>query len=544
MSQNDSRLTALTSTTGKAIACLTLKRPSTNSSRISAKVPGPMKRLLLLLLFLPFSLPAQTNSAAGNLTAASASCLSTNCVSLRFYPNTIYSTITLGGTFSATVQFEVSGDYGVTWVAASVASSTSAGTTQFTIGGYTNIRARVSSFVSGTVVVTIIGSTQAGGTGGAFSGLTAGTNINTGLFSLQQTGVYTNTQQNEYFTSQLNGCSPSTEFHTIQSQYATEAISGCASAPSGTTALGVFGVGGYANTSQSSSGGTVADSIGVYGQCRSLVAGGGCWGVNGGASDGWPGTGVASRLEGGEFDIWVANAGTTGFGVQVTGNMTAQPAFNASSAGAMPAFNVSKPSGGVFTAGFSCAVGSTDNGVNRGNCLDISPYSGGANSVSQAINFHSLNGRSTAINGQLLQVTNPAGNAELVFTGQSVRTSRFSVFGTAYSGADSAIALGAAWGSTGAKSAATGVDGSFGFTITPSGTGIAANPTFTVTFKDGAWGVVSATAPGADCSMDPTGTGTIALVGVHTTSTTLVGTFIGTPSTGLTYLFNCNVTGR
>jgi len=123
-----------------------------------------MKRLLLTilaLLVLPICSFAQTNTAAGNLTAASASCLATNCTTLRFYPNTISATITLSGTWSATVQFEVSGDFGNTFVAApGTASSTSNGSTQFGVGGYTNIRARVSAFTSGTVVVTVVGATQ------------------------------------------------------------------------------------------------------------------------------------------------------------------------------------------------------------------------------------------------------------------------------------------------------------------------------------------------------------------------------------------------
>lgn len=133
------------------------------------------KPFLAFLLLLPFVVQAQTtNSAAGNLTAASASCLSTNCVSLRFYNNTAAATITLSGTWSATVQFELSGDFGNTWVSASTASSTSTGVTQFTpLGGYTNIRARVSSYVSGTVVVTIVASLQTSATTTIIGGGTA-----------------------------------------------------------------------------------------------------------------------------------------------------------------------------------------------------------------------------------------------------------------------------------------------------------------------------------------------------------------------------------
>ena len=123
--------------------------------------------ILLCLILLPVSLRAQggTNNVFGNITTNGASCatpITANCVSLRFQPNTIYSTITLSGTWTGTISFEVSGDYGVTWVAApATTSSTSNGTTQFSIGAYSAIRARGSASMTGTAVMTIVGSTQA-----------------------------------------------------------------------------------------------------------------------------------------------------------------------------------------------------------------------------------------------------------------------------------------------------------------------------------------------------------------------------------------------
>jgi len=58
--------------------------------------------------------------------------------------------------------------------------------------------------------------------------------------------------------------------------------------------------------------------------------------------------------------------------------------------------------------------------------------------------------------------------------------------GTAFSGADAAIVLSAGWGTGPAVSAATGFDQAFSFSVT-AGTTPGANPTITVTFKDGTW---------------------------------------------------------
>lgn len=143
-----------------------------------------MKKLFLILMILcvPFLTHAQQKA---NLTAASASCLSTNCVSESVDQTQGGATFTLTGTFSATVQFEASGDGGTTWVAlnatpsngtTAVTSATGAGVWQANVSGYTNIRERVSTYASGTAVATITESTasaRAGGGGGGGGGGTA-----------------------------------------------------------------------------------------------------------------------------------------------------------------------------------------------------------------------------------------------------------------------------------------------------------------------------------------------------------------------------------
>lgn len=136
--------------------------------------------LCLLIFFLSSPADAQITSAAGNITAANASCTSTACVSLRLTPESATVSVTVSGTFSATLNYEQSGDGGVTWVPASIASTTTTGTSQFSVGALTNFRVRASVYSSGTAVVTIISSTAAGGAGGPAA--VAGNPVSNGIY--------------------------------------------------------------------------------------------------------------------------------------------------------------------------------------------------------------------------------------------------------------------------------------------------------------------------------------------------------------------------
>ena len=141
-----------------------------------------MKKLILFLCLI-FPLSAFSQVVAGNITILGASCAVTNaCVILQLATNSSSASLTLTGTWSATVQFEASSDGGTTWVAingtppsstTAVTSSTANGVWTFNVGSMTHIRARASALASGTVGVNIQASPapiMAAGGGGGGSG--------------------------------------------------------------------------------------------------------------------------------------------------------------------------------------------------------------------------------------------------------------------------------------------------------------------------------------------------------------------------------------
>jgi hypothetical protein len=124
-----------------------------------------LKNLILALtitatLLLPARLDAQ--ALIGTITAASASCLVTNCVVFNLTNTTSSLLIDISGTWTGTIQLEFSTDSQVTWKAlssinlvgfTSVTSTTSNGTFATTNPGYTHIRVRASAWSSGTGTV-------------------------------------------------------------------------------------------------------------------------------------------------------------------------------------------------------------------------------------------------------------------------------------------------------------------------------------------------------------------------------------------------------
>lgn len=102
------------------------------------------------------------------------------------------------------------------------------------------------------------------------------------------------------------------------------------------------------------------------------------------------------------------------------------------------------------------------------------------------------------------------------------------------------FALSAGWGATPTTTVGGSSRDTRGkVTLTPGGAGIGANPTWTLTFKDGTY----TNAPFALVNMNALGTGAAVIVGVSTTATTMVVTYIGTPVGGNTYIFDWIVVG-
>ena len=160
-----------------------------------------IKRLFLafLILLALSSLGYGQSSSRGNITESYATCASTNaCVKLRF-PSSIglipaSVTVTLTGTFSATVDFEQSADSGVTWVAATgtpqpsgsaSTSTTSTGVWVFDVASRTDFRVRGSAYTSGTVGVFIDSSPAQLSSGTGVGGISSlnGLTVDIQLFS-------------------------------------------------------------------------------------------------------------------------------------------------------------------------------------------------------------------------------------------------------------------------------------------------------------------------------------------------------------------------
>ncbi len=141
-------------------------------NRCQMRLPRKQKRLfglfsglLLLCAMAHGQAPVPIASVTGNITAQGSTCTKlvldssnstiTNCVSMQLPSTATTASIVLSGTFSATVQFEISADYGNTWVSAPVASSTTTGTFTFAVDGHNGVRARASAYSSGIIATTI-----------------------------------------------------------------------------------------------------------------------------------------------------------------------------------------------------------------------------------------------------------------------------------------------------------------------------------------------------------------------------------------------------
>lgn len=138
-----------------------------------------MKRYLLIVLLLA-TLPVW--AASGKITTSASSCSVSNvsCLIVNLPEDKGGATLTLSGTWTGTITFEASGDGGTTWTAVNctplgsttaVTSSTSNGTWQVNMAGFTGIRMRASATMTGSAVATITPSAASARTNGGGASL-------------------------------------------------------------------------------------------------------------------------------------------------------------------------------------------------------------------------------------------------------------------------------------------------------------------------------------------------------------------------------------
>jgi hypothetical protein len=136
-----------------------------------------MRKILLLAALVALSaIPAAAqNSTYGAITAAATSCTGnfndSACVRLQMPSGQATASVTVLGTFSATLAVERSANNGASWVSAGV-SFTTTGTRTFNVSAYTDLRVRASAFTSGTARITILSSTAGSGGGSDLDGVT------------------------------------------------------------------------------------------------------------------------------------------------------------------------------------------------------------------------------------------------------------------------------------------------------------------------------------------------------------------------------------
>jgi len=160
-----------------------------------------MRALIFCLALLVGSAAQAAQQSQGAITASAASCTlanSTGCVVL-VVPSTYGNcALSLSGTFSGTISFEVTVAGSTVYTAqsltnlssaASESSATAAGTWAGPCGGVAAFRVRAGTFASGTAVVTVSATTTANlTTPGPIGGTTPSTGVFTQVFGEQTTG--------------------------------------------------------------------------------------------------------------------------------------------------------------------------------------------------------------------------------------------------------------------------------------------------------------------------------------------------------------------
>lgn len=202
--------------------------------------------------------------------------------------------------------------------------------------------------------------------------LAVGSNVSAGSSTITNSGVFTNTQMNEYMQSLLNSCSPSTEWTATQGTKATDALTGCVASPAGATAQ-ANAVAGYA------SGNPGASIVGGYFQGRCLANNCNSWGMNAVAQD-VAGLTTGVSLYGNDVNVNPQN-GSTAYST-ISGYNASLGAAVAGSYGTAFTCQLFGANPGTWTTCYVSADKSTDQ------ALVVGVHTGANPQTSQNIYFH------------------------------------------------------------------------------------------------------------------------------------------------------------
>lgn len=202
--------------------------------------------------------------------------------------------------------------------------------------------------------------------------------------SISNAGVFTNTQCNLYFVSQVGSTTPCAFYESEQgNNNTTDALTGMVTVPSNATVHQANGVDGLCLTNAVSAG-SVGNCVGVYGQAVTNVSNSAAWGSNFIVTDkaGISGT----TLTGSEIDMNISGAPTAAHPLIITGllisggTMPAGPTMGVINS-ASTAFGVGMLFGQTnafsFPVTFYSARGASNN---AGLMIDAQCYSGACNS--------------------------------------------------------------------------------------------------------------------------------------------------------------------
>lgn len=264
----------------------------------------------------------------------------------------------------------------------------------------------------------------------------------------------------------------------------------------------------------------------------------------GGASDGAtvPGIGGTLQLAAGAAGANTSATGSTGGAVTLAGGRGSTVSGTGTTAGTGGAWTGNAGPGGNGSATVAAGAGGTTtlSGGGAG-----SAGAGGGNNGGNLV----LRGGLKTGSGTNGTVSLGATNTSAISIGASGITTTIAgltkVSRITESGGTSLVAgdfaLSAGWGSTASIGSLRGSDGNWAGTISTAGITLGANPTLTLTFKDGTW----TTAP--VCVLDMSGTSDAANLATKITwveaATTLTITFNGTPVVTNTYVFSAHCIG-